>query len=83
MACFHMIILVGRRSAPERFFNGPRFGRSGSSHDIQTRNPERFFTGTRYGKRSNGHDLGNCELNFFVICLFVPNRYFIYAIRCR
>ena len=49
---------VASRSADDRFFGGPRFGRSGAGSvilgntDLDTRNPERFFIGSRYGKRS-------------------------------
>ncbi|XP_046443332.1 uncharacterized protein LOC124193518 isoform X1 [Daphnia pulex] len=49
---------VASRSADERFFGGPRFGRSGNggivlgNSELDARNPERFFIGSRYGKRS-------------------------------
>lgn len=49
---------VASRSADERFYGGPRFGRSGAgnvmlgANDFDARNPERFFIGSRYGKRS-------------------------------
>ena len=55
---FFRIFLVASRSADERFFGGPRFGRSGNggiifgNSELDTRNPERFFIGSRYGKRS-------------------------------
>ncbi|XP_032792993.1 uncharacterized protein LOC116929758 [Daphnia magna] len=49
---------VASRSTDERFFGGPRFGRSGNggislgNSELDARNPERFFIGSRYGKRS-------------------------------
>jgi len=49
---------VANRAGDERFFGGPRFGRSGAatvlsgSNDVDGRHPERFFIGSRYGKRS-------------------------------
>lgn len=50
---------VASRSADDRFFGGPRYGRSGSGSsvifgngELDARNPERFFIGSRYGKRS-------------------------------
>lgn len=49
---------VASRSADERFYGGPRFGRSGNGiaptiiNDMDSRGAERFFIGSRYGKRS-------------------------------
>lgn len=54
----NLYYLVASRSADDRFFGGPRFGRSGTggvifgSGELDARNPERFFIGSRYGKRS-------------------------------
>lgn len=50
-----LLLAVAGRS-DERFFGGPRFGRSNgiapSSSELDARNSERFFIGSRYGKRS-------------------------------
>ncbi len=49
---------MASRSADERFYGGPRFGRSGNGiaptiiNDMDSRGAERFFIGSRYGKRS-------------------------------
>lgn len=56
--CCLFIFTVASRSADERFFGGPRFGRSGTGSvmlgnaELDARNPDRFFIGSRYGKRS-------------------------------
>ena len=49
--------MASRSTVEDRFFGGPRFGRSGngiapSFNDMEARNAERFFIGSRYGKRS-------------------------------
>ena len=65
---------MASRSADERFFGGPRFGRSGNggillgNSELDARNPERFFIGSRYGKRSEIER--KCKLNINFICHF-------------
>lgn len=49
--------VASRAAGDDRFFGGPRFGRSGhgiapSANEMEARNTERFFIGSRYGKRS-------------------------------
>lgn len=59
---------VASRSPEERFFGGPRFGRSGAvvlNNNEIDRNPERFFIGSRYGKRS-ADSVERKDKSFFV-----------------
>lgn len=74
----NLYYLVASRSADDRFFGGPRFGRSGTggvifgSGELDARNPERFFIGSRYGKRSELERESDIILNycFFLFPLF-------------